>query len=160
VLQFGLIPRLEIGGSTTFLMGAHFFNTGALSYVVLPGDEEEDELNFSIGGNIGLRSYLGGGQRGGYFGAFLEYASVTTSDPTDDRAEYHRGAVIPAVDAGYRWVWGTFLLDLGGLAGAAIPVSVTDTPIGPNGCRWENSCLENAETTGFAMAILDIGFFL
>jgi hypothetical protein len=63
------------------------------------------------------------------------------------------------VDAGYRWVWGKFLLDLGGMAGAAVPVSITDTPLEPNGCRWEDSCLEESSTTAFAMATLNVGFF-
>ena len=159
VVQFGLIPRLEIGGSTTFLLGAHFYNTGVLSHVVIPGDDEE--LQFSIGGNIGLRHYFnrGGGQYGGYFGGYLEYASLTMTDETSDMAEYNRRMVIPAVDAGYRWVWGSFLLDLGGMAGAAIPVSIEDKPIGEEGCRYVDSCLEESDTTPFAMATVDVGFF-
>jgi hypothetical protein len=159
LLQFGLIPRLELGGSTTFLLGAHFFNTGALSYVVIPGGEEE--LNFSVGGNLGVRTYFHakGGQRGGYFGAFLEYASIATTDDSDDRAKYERGLLIPAVDAGYRWVWGKFLLDLGGVAGAAFVVSAKDTPIGPDGCAYSDSCLEESDTTAFGMGMLDVGFF-
>jgi hypothetical protein len=159
LLQFGLIPRLELGGATSFLLGAHFFNTGALSYVVIPGNNEE--LNFSIGGNLGARRYFHarGGQRGGYIGGFLEYASITTTDDSDDRAKYERGLLIPAFEAGYRWVWGKFLLDLGGLAGAAVPVSVKDTPVGPDGCYYSDSCLEESETTVFAMGMLNIGFF-
>jgi hypothetical protein len=159
LLQFGLIPRLEIGGSNTFLLGAHFFNTGALSYVVIPGDDEE--LNFSIGGNLGFRHYFSrrGGQLGGYFGAFLEYASLTMTDETDDRAKYERGLLIPAVDVGHRWVWGKFLLDLGGILGAAFVVSAKDTPIGEEGCAYVDSCLEEAETSAFGMGTLDVGFF-
>ena len=161
VLQFGLIPRIEMGGSTTFLLGAHFFNTGALSYVVIAGGDDE-EFDFGLGGNVGLRHYFNarGAQAGGYLGALLEYASLTTSDDTDDMAEYQRQVLIPAVDAGYRWVWGSFLLDLGGIVGAAFPVGATDEPIGDEGCAYVDSCLEETETTPFAMGTLSIGFFL
>ena len=159
VLQFGLIPRLEMGGSTTLLLGAHFFNTGLLSYVVILG--ENDEAKFSIGGNVGLRHYFNsrGGQVGGYFGGFLEYASLNSIDETDDRAEYHRGMLIPAVDAGSRWVWGKFLMDQGGIAGAAFTVSAEATPLGADGCHWSDSCLEEKTTTPLMMGVLNLGFF-
>lgn len=42
LLQFGLIPRVEFGGATTLLFGVHFFNTGILSYSVIPGDATGD----------------------------------------------------------------------------------------------------------------------
>lgn len=158
LLQFGLIPRVELGESTTFLLGAHFFNTGALSYVVIVDDET---LEFSVGGNLGVRHYIHpkGGQQGFYLGGFVEYAYLSMVDDYDDLARYVRHLVIPAADIGYRWVWGKFLLDLGGMAGVAIPVAAEDTPVGFGGCRYFNSCLEESDTTFFGMATVDVGFF-
>ncbi len=158
LLQFGLIPQLELGGSTTFLLGTHFYNTGALSYVVVVGDEY---LDFSIGGNLGVRHYFDpeGGQQGFYLGGFFEYAYLDMHDDFQDYARYERHMAIPAVDIGYRWVWGSFLLDLGAITGVAIPVVARDTPIGVSGCRFSDSCLEESETTFFGMAVVNVGFF-
>lgn len=158
LLQFGLIPRIEFGGATTLLLGLHFFNTGVLSYSVIPGD---DAFSFGIGGNIGVRRYFhpDGGQAGAYLGGFLELAYIKIVDDSDDMAEYHRNLLIPAVDAGYRWVWGKFLLDLGGVIGAALVTGAEDRPIGSNGCRYSDSCLEETETTIFGMGMLNVGFF-
>lgn len=162
LLQFGVIPRVEFGGATTLLLGAHFFNTGILSYSVIPGDSSADTFSFGIGGNVGVRRYFhpDGGQAGAYLGGFLELAYIKTVDESDDMAEYHRNLLIPAVDAGYRWVWGKFLLDLGGIVGAAIVTGAEDRPVGPNGCRYSDSCLEEADTTIFGMGTLNVGFFL
>lgn len=165
--QEKLGPRIEFGSSTTVLLGLHFFNTGALSYAVLAGDDEE--LNFSIGGSIGLRHYFDarGAQAGPYVGGFAEYASITVTDDSDDLARYDRLVLIPAFDAGYRWVWGNFLLDLGGHLGAAFVTVAEDTPIGPSGeedpsagCVYADSCLEEADTMVFGMVVVDVGFFL
>lgn len=159
LLQFGLIPRLELGGATTFLVGIHVFNTGLASYAVLPGDDAH--LDYGVGGNIGVRHYFraDGAQAGAYLGGFLEYAQVKTTDDVDDMAVYTRDVVIPGVDAGYRWVWDNFLLDVGGLLGAAIPVVSKDEPIGEDGCVYSDSCLEEAEPSFYGMAAVDVGFF-
>jgi hypothetical protein len=84
LLEWGLIPRVEIGGSTTVLVGAHFFATGLLSYVLLTGDNED--FDYGYGGNWGARHYFNsrGAQAGGYLGGLLEYATFQTTDPDDD----------------------------------------------------------------------------
>ncbi len=51
-------------------------------------------------------------------------------------------------------------MDVGVLAGAAVVVSATDTPIGPDGCAYADSCLEQDETSTYGMGILSLGFFL
>lgn len=160
-LQFGLIPRLEIGGSTTVLLGAHFFNSGLLSYVVLQDPSDDEYFDFGIGANFGLRHYFnaGGGQAGFYLGAFVEYAFTRVIDDVDDRAAYQRHSIVPAVDIGYRWVWGKFLLDVGVLAGAAVGVAAEDVPINPGGCGFVDSCLGELNTTAFGMGVVDVGFF-
>lgn len=158
LLQFGLNPRLELGRKTTFLLGTHFFNSGALSYVLLPGDDEFFDLG--IGGNVGLRHYLGrDGPIGAYLGVFLEYAFVRTVDDVDDLASYERQVLIPAVDVGYRWTWGNFLLDVGALVGVGVPFAGNDVPLGPSGCVYEDSCNVELGTRFFATGIVDVGFF-
>ncbi len=162
LLQFGLIPRIEFGASTSFLLGAHFFNTGALSHVVIADPDGEESLDFSYGVNVGFRHYFNrqGAQAGGFIGGILEYASINITDD-DDLAEYHTTLIVPAGDAGYRWAWDSFLLSLGGLLGVAIPVDETDTPIGPNGCAYEDSCdSEVGEPEVYFMAAIELGFFL
>lgn len=159
VLQFGLIPRLELGGSSTLLLGAHLFNTGVASYVAIGGDDEK--FSYGYGGNVGLRHYTDSqrGQAGFYLGAFLEYARVETQDDVDDLAIYTTDLVIPALEFGTRWVWGQTLLDFGLLVGAALPVGAKDKPLGEDGCAWESSCLEERDPYPFAMLVLDIGLF-
>jgi hypothetical protein len=159
LLQFGLNPRLEMGGATTFLLGVHVFNTGVASYILLPGDDAY--LNYGVGGNLGVRHYFreDGAQAGAYLGGFLEYAVIKTTDDEDDMAEYTRHVVVPGAEGGYRWVWGTFLLDVGALLGAAIPIVSEDEPIGDDGCVYEDSCLEEADPALYGMAVIDVGFF-
>ena len=159
LLQFGLIPRVEFGDNLTGLIGIHLPNTGALTYVLASADDED--YGFGFGVNLGMRYYFNSWdeQRGFYLGGFAEYAYSTSEDTVDDLAEYETHALITSGEVGFRWVFGSFLLDVGGMLGGFFPISSSGTPIGPGGCPFEDSC-DGSDTTVFGMLVLDVGFFL
>ena len=115
-------------------------------------------------GGLGVRIYTNpyaGNMRGFYLGAACEYAYTKTRDDTDDMAEYSTYSMMPMGELGYRWVWGNFLLSVGGALGAGIPVSHEDTPIGENGCKYGNdSCPNERSVYPFGGISLDLGWFL
>jgi tetratricopeptide (TPR) repeat protein len=159
VLQFGLMPTVEIGRQMSVLFNAHIFAAGALSYLLLP-DDENDSFKEGWGGGMRLRYYPSGAQRGFFFGGGAEYVYIKTADEEDDEAEYITHALVPMGDVGYRWVWGRFLFAAGGLAGVAVPISSEDVPIGPHGCHYYDSCPNKRDPFPFIMAALDVGWFL
>ncbi len=160
LLQFGLMPRIEAGGTVTALVGLHIFNTGAASYLVIPDLDDDEVFKWGFGANLGLRAYAGPrGQQGFYLGGFAEAARIVVEDDSSDLARYTRDVAVFAGENGTRWVWGSTLLDFGLQLGAAVPVRVIDEPIGPDGCSYEWSCAEEASVFPFGMFVLALGFF-
>lgn len=163
LLQFGLAPELEFGGATSFFVRARFFNTGLLSYYAIPSSN--DKLNWGFGAGIGFRFYpLGNGSmRGFQVGGVLEWAYTSTTDDHSDYAQYLTHSLIPALDVGYRWVFGKFLIGVGITGGTSLPIAHEDVPVasasGP-GCRYSDSCQGNRNLVPFGMLNVDLGWFL
>jgi hypothetical protein len=160
VLQLGLVPGIEFGGRHVgFTARLRLMTTGVLSHFLLADttDDEEFASGLGFGGVLRYYSGVGGNLRGFYVGGGLEYVSTRVEDSTDDREAYETTLLVPEFDMGYRWVWGRFLLDLGGTAGYAIVQSKTteDLSGGQDPFLYPN----NAENQLYAMGVVDLGFF-
>jgi hypothetical protein len=122
--QLGPTIALEMGGRTTSLsLRFRAMNAGALSYVIIAKSYDDQTLGFSYGLAAALRFYLGGGgnMRGFFVSPGVEYVSTRVEE--ESSIAYNTRLVIPELEIGYRWVFGSFLVDVGGGVGYAI---VTD----------------------------------
>ena len=163
LFQFGLAPTLEIGGRNFSVQArVRFLNTGLLSYIAVADAFDDEVFNFGLGIGASLRGYFfgDGNMRGLYVGGGAEYITTTVTDEFIDEAEYSTNSIAPLAEAGYRWVFGRFILEPGVIGGAAVPISSTDVPVGFTGCTFEDSCLEERETFFYGLLRLSIGFVL
>jgi len=161
VLQFGLDPSFEWGRRTTFVVNARLLNTGVLPYVLTAAESSHDSFSYGFGLGIGVRHYpMSDAQSGFYVGAGLEYMFGKSQDNVDDMAAYSSHYLIPYGTFGYRWWFGSVLLGLGLLGGVAHPIAASAEPIGPSGCRYSDSCRNDAATFPFTMLTLDLGWAL
>jgi hypothetical protein len=163
ILQLGLDPTLELGGAHwSLLFRVRPMNTGLLSYYAIGTPSRYDNFVFGMGGGIGFRGWaLGkGNMRGLYFGGTLEYAYTRVDDEEDDLATWRTHSIVPMGELGYRWVFGRFLVGLGLVGGAAVDIASSDTPIGPSGCAYEDSCNNARDPFPFGMLRLDLGWMI
>lgn len=160
MLQFGLTPTLEIGKKFSGYLRVRPLNTGLASYYLL--DRNHDDFQWGLGGALGMHVFSAGrgNMRGVFGGPALEYVFVRQRDGLYDRAVYGTHALIPQLDAGYRWAFGRLLLGLGGRVGLSIPVGAFDWALKPNGCTFARSCNEDRDLWFVAGIFLDIGIFL
>jgi hypothetical protein len=160
-LQFGVVPAVEVGGRNFGVSArARLMQTGALSYLLL-ADGTDDEVfasGLGLGGHVRYYSGKGGNMRAFYFGGGLEYVSTRVEDTTSDREAYVTSLIVPQLELGYRWVWGNFLLDVGGALGYAIVTSAETEDL--SGGRDRQLYQNNAESTFYAMGTLNLGFCL
>lgn len=151
--QLGPTFAVELGGR--FVSGAIRFramNLGFLSYALV-ADEFRDTLLFSYGVAGELRFYSGrnGNMRGFFLGGALEY--VSTSSEEEHSIIYDTQLVVPQFELGYRWVWGSFLLEVGGGLGYALVVDATSRLIDERGTYYEN----DAQSLPYAAGTVSIG---
>lgn len=159
-LQFGITPTLEFGKKVSGYLRVRPLNTGVASYFML-GRDRDDELHWGIGAGIGMHVFSAGqgNMRGLFGGPGIEYVFVKTRDVRDDFARYRTHALIPQLDLGHRWAFGSFLLGVGGRVGLTIPIHSEAQPIGPLGCANPDSCDPNPNLSFVAGAFLDLGWF-
>jgi hypothetical protein len=160
LLQLGMVPGIEVGGRNFGLTArVRLMQTGLLSHLVL-ADPNDDEV-FASGYGLGLvaRYYtgFGGNMRGFYVGAGLEYVSTRIEDTTDDMEAYDTTLLIPELDIGYRWVWGHFLLEVGGSAGYTLVQSATSEDL--SGDEDAYVYPNETEDTLYVMGVVGIGWF-
>jgi hypothetical protein len=101
-----------------------------------------------------------GNMRGLYGGAALEYAFVETRDDTVDFARYRTHALIPQLDFGYRWAFGSFFVGASAKLGLAIPVKSQIVGIGDDPCRRPESCREDLSVAFIPGIGVDLGWFI
>lgn len=161
LLQFGLTPTIEAGETLSGYLRLRFVNTGLASYFLL-GRDADDDLRFGAGAALGFHwfSAKDGNMRGLYGGAALEYAFVETSDDSVDFARYRTHALIPQIDFGHRWAWGSFLIGVSAKLALAIPVSHRASGIGPTPCARPDSCREDLSVSVIPGLGVDLGWFL
>jgi hypothetical protein len=160
-LQFGVVPAIEVGGRNFGLSARlRVMQTGVLSHLLLadPTDDEVFASGLGFGGHARYYSGRGGNMRAFYFGGGLEYLSTRIEDTTSDREAYVTSLLVPQIELGYRWVWGNFLLDVGGAAGYSLITSAEteDQSDGEHRRLYDNE----SENTFYAMAVLNLGFCL
>jgi hypothetical protein len=85
----------------------------------------------------------------------VEYMSTHVDD---DRQAYKSTFVIPQIEGGYRWVWGSFLMDVGAGVGYAINTAKTTERL-PGVSSSSTLYANTAEDAVYGLAMLDIGFF-
>ncbi|HEX6240504.1 MAG TPA: hypothetical protein VFZ61_06405, partial [Polyangiales bacterium] len=112
LLQFGLTPTVEFGGK--HVAGFARFrplNTGLLSYFLLD-HEDDDVFKWGLGGALGLHIFSAGAgnMRGAFGGLALEYVFGKNENKKVHQAVYKTHALIPQLDAGYRWAFNRLLL--------------------------------------------------
>ena len=159
VLTFGLTPGYEVSlGSASLVARLRIMNLGALSYLALPADEADDYFDWGVGAALGFRTYPMSHMRGFYVGGSAEIDHYVTADEDDDLAEYTTTLLTPFGEAGYRWIFGKFVLSVGGGAGLSIPIAASDEPIGDNGCVYDNSCEEERDMGFVVLANVELGW--
>ncbi len=124
-LQFGLTPTLELGTRrASGLLRLRWMNPGLLSQG-LPKEGGDEELAFSYGAALGVRYYTAPATAldGLHLGVWGELLRVRIEDSKVDREAYNTLALVPQIEAGYRFRFGSFLLGLGGALGYALPLS-------------------------------------
>jgi hypothetical protein len=161
LLQFGLTPTIEVGESVSGYLRLRFMNTGLASYFLL-GRDADDDFRLGAGAALGVHFFSSkrGNMRGLYGGAALEYVFIETRDDSVDFARYQTHALIPQLDLGYRWAFGSFFLGLSGKIGVAIPFKTSAIGIGDNPCRRPDSCSEDSSAAFVPGIGLDLGWFL
>jgi hypothetical protein len=158
-LQFGVTPTVEVGKRVSGYFRFRPFNTGVASYFLLARDRDHD-LRWGIGTALGLHVFTNhdGNMTGFFGGPALEYAFVETRASTFVRYRDH--ALIPQLDFGNRWRFGSFLLGLGARVGLWVPVHTNvETFVGDFDCDDYSAC-EEAKLRFAASVFLDIGWFL
>ena len=117
-LLWGGIVGMELGRKITAGLRLRIPNAGLLPYT-LEGDDSEFE--WGLGGSLGVRFYRYGDARpnGFYFGLLAEYYHVTGRRPSYD---WQLGYLAPAIDVGYRRIFGHVFLSLGGTLGCFINI--------------------------------------
>jgi hypothetical protein len=160
-LQFGMTPAIEVGKVVSGYLRLRVLNAGLASYFLL-GRDRQDELRWGLGAALGLHVFSAdrGNMRGFYGGLALEYAYLETRDPTRDFARYQTSALIPQLDAGYRWGFGGLLVGVSARVGIAIPLQNRASPFGADGCRREQSCVEKYSVAAIPGIGLDLGWFV
>jgi hypothetical protein len=160
LLQFGLTPTVEFGKRFSGYARLRLSNTGLLNYVLLPRDDME--LHWGLGGAIGMHFFSSreANMRGVFGGPALEYAFTRMRDESRRNAAYGTHSLVPQLDLGYRWAFGSLLLGLGGRIGLAIPVAAYDKPLGKNGCSGKDACAEDRDLLFMGSVFLDLGWFL
>jgi hypothetical protein len=161
LLQFGVTPTVEVGQTVSGYLRLRIVNTGLASYFLL-GRESEDDLRFGAGAALGFHWFSAedGNMRGFYGGAALEYAFVETRDESVDFARYRTHALIPQVDLGHRWAFGSAFIGLSGKLGLAIPLQNRVAGIGESPCRRPASCREDLSVSLIPGIGVDLGWFL
>jgi hypothetical protein len=161
LLQFGLTPTVEFGKRFSGFVRLRVPNTGMLSYLLVPRSDDM-KFQWGLGGAIGGHFFSSkkANMRGVFGGPALEYLFMRTRDETRRKAVYGTHVLIPQLDLGYRWAFGSFLLGLGGRVGLSIPVAKYDDPIGKMGCHGAGACKEERPLLFVAGLFLDLGVFL
>lgn len=161
LLQFGVTPTLELGQTVSGYLRLRFMNTGLASYLVL-GRDADDELRFGAGAALGFHwfSAKDGNMRGFYGGAALEYAFIETRDDSVDFARYQVHALVPQIDFGHRWAFGSFFIGVSGKLGLAVPFSNRVVGVGETPCARSESCREDLSVSLVPGIGLDLGWFL
>jgi hypothetical protein len=163
LLQFGLTPTVEFGGKhVAGFARFRAMNTGLLSYFLLDHNDE-DVFKWGLGGALGVHIFSAGAgnMRGAFGGLALEYVFGKNENKKVNLATYKTHALIPQLDAGYRWAFNRLLLGIGGRIGLSIPVAAKDEPIGPNGCAPDDAtaCNEDRSLSFVGGIFLDLGYF-
>jgi len=118
-LMFGLSATIEGGAS---FAGWARLRSGNLGLAIpLYESSSGDHVNPAFGFAAGGRWYSAGrgNLRGFYAGLGVEYIPLSGSG---DRKDWTMPVVVSQIDLGYRWVWGRFLMGVGGWVGPAIIV--------------------------------------
>jgi hypothetical protein len=158
VLVFGTTATAEIGGEHIGV-GARlrWINSGVYARTQIPMSKDE-EMVFSYGGGIGARYYTAsaGPLSGLFVGPALEVAH-TRLENSVARIATVTSLVIPQVEAGYRWRFGSWLVGLGAAAGYALVLSrsVDDIDGGTNSSLYKNT----AENKVYGSILGDVGLF-
>ena len=127
-LELGLYgPHLsfEYGDRFAVAMKGRYGDIGLLSHLGYDGDEE---YQYSYGVGIGFRTYFTGDLEGGFVGSGFEFAHTHWEEIQHDGFgnPYGMSQLIGYVEGGYRWIFGQFLLTLGGAFGGSIPIEKPD----------------------------------
>jgi len=158
VLVFGTTAAAEVGGEH-FALDARlrWINSGIYARTQIPTSKDE-EMVFSYGGGIGAHYYTAanGALSGVFVGPALELAR-TRLDNSVARIATVTSLLVPQVEAGYRWRFGSWLVGLGGAAGYAFVLhrSVEDINGGTNSSLYQN----NAEDKVYGSILGDLGLF-
>jgi hypothetical protein len=160
-LQFGVTPTVEVGETVSGYLRLRAVNSGLLSYFAL-GRDAEDELRWGAGAALGMHVFFGerGNMRGFYLGGAVEYAYLETRDSQRDFATYRTHALIPQLDAGYRWAFGGLLVGVAARFGLAIPVHNRARPFTDRGCAFESSCQRAYDVAFIPGIAVDLGWFI
>jgi hypothetical protein len=160
MLQFGLTPTVEFGKRIAGYARLRLPNTGLMSYVLVPRGDAE--FHWGLGGAVGVHFFSSreATMRGVFGGLGFEYLFMRTREEQKHYAAYGTHALIPQLDLGYRWGFGSFLLGMGGRIGLSIPAGKYDKGLGKNGCRLADSCEEERDLLFTAGLFLDLGWFL
>lgn len=160
-VQFGIAPAVEIGQVVSGYLRLRVVNAGLLSYFLL-GRDSSDYLRAGVGVALGLHLFSAerGNMRGVYGGLALEYAFLEMRDSSRDFAIYRTHALIPQLDVGYRWAFGSLLVGVAVGFGFAIPIENSARPLGNMGCRRLNSCIEDFGASFIPGVTVDLGWFI
>ena len=146
LLQFGLTPTLEMGGSKTILVRGRLLNTGLLPYLLAA--EEGETFEFGIGLGFLARTYVGGqSQQGPYFGAGIEVMNAGSTDDYNGN-EYSTTSLIPQVEGGIRWDYPNYIVGVGAFLGATVPISTSGYD------------MDEADSLVAAGLMVDVGWYL
>jgi hypothetical protein len=149
LLQFGPTLALELGGKTaSFAARFRALNAGALSYVLVADASDGETLDFSYGLAATLRIYTAvqGNMRGFYWGPGVELVHARVVE--DESVAYTTELVIPELEIGYRWAFGSLLVEVGAAFGYGFVTSATSELIADGGTLYSNDAENGAKALG------------
>ncbi|MFN0253914.1 MAG: hypothetical protein ACKV2T_44030 [Kofleriaceae bacterium] len=149
LLELGPTVALELGGKTASLsLRFRAINAGALSYVIIADASEGDVLEFSYGLAAGLRIYTAvrGNMRGFFWGPAVELVHARVVE--DQSIAYTTELIIPELELGYRWAFGSFLFEIGGGVGYGIVTDASSELISEGGTYYPNDAQNGANALG------------
>jgi hypothetical protein len=161
LLQFGVTPTLEVGEHWSGYVRARLVNTGLASHFLL-GQDSSDELRIGAGAALGMHWFTArhGSMRDLYGGVAVEYVFVEMKDTSVDFARYRMHTLIPQVDLGYRWAFGSLLVGVSGKLGFAVPLRSHAVGVGDLPCRRPDSCDPDVSASFIPGIGVDIGWFI
>lgn len=132
--QLGPTLTVEAGTRFSGLVRARFMSVGLIPNLFIGTLSLPLARAFSVGAGGRFYSAGRGNLRGFYVGPFVDVVTTSVVHPTEANSSgkglaYETLGVLPALELGYRWGFGHFLLGIGGAAGAHVPVYAKRTPI-------------------------------